>query len=78
MAQAFSKPAFPVDTHIYRCSRRWGLSDGKSVERVEADLKKIYAKKHWKDLHLQIIYFAREYCPARCHNSELCPICSWV
>lgn len=78
MAQAFGKPAFPVDTHIYRCALRWGLSKGKSVTHVEEDLKKIFKKKDWITLHLQIIYFAREYCPARCHNPNLCPICLWL
>lgn len=78
MAQAFQIPAFPVDTHIWRCSIRWQLSKGKSVEEVERDLKKIYQKKDWIKLHLQIIYFARQYCPARLHDPTNCPICSWV
>jgi len=63
MAQAFHIPAFPVDTHIYRCARRWGLSKGKTVEKVEADLKKLFPRKDWIKIHLQIIYFARQYCP---------------
>lgn len=76
MAQAFSKPAFPVDTHIHRCAKRWGLSIGKSVQQTEIDLKKVFAKKDWRKIHLQIIYFARTYCPARGHHKENCPICS--
>lgn len=76
MAQAFGKPAFPVDTHIHRCAKRWGLSEGKNVEQVEKDLKRLFKKEHWNRLHLQIIYFAREHCPARNHNVVLCPICS--
>lgn len=76
MAQAFGIPAFPVDTHIYRCARRWGLSRGKSPGKVEADLKKLFQKSEWIRLHLQIIYFAREYCPALQHNAVACPICS--
>lgn len=78
MSQAFKKPAFPVDTHIHRCAKRWGLSNGKNVEQVEKDLKELFPKKYWNRLHLQIIYFAREYCQARKHDSELCPICSWI
>ena len=75
MAQAFHKPAFPVDTHIYRCAHRWGLSHAKTVEQTEEDLKRLFAKKKWNLLHLQIIYFARTYCPARGHKKERCPIC---
>lgn len=78
MSQIFGKPAFPVDTHIQRCARRWGLSKGKSPAAVEKDLKQLFPKKHWNKLHLQIIYFAREYCPARQHQPENCPICSWI
>ena len=78
MSQAFHETAFPVDTHIHRCARRWGLSDGKNVEITEADLKKVFAKKDWNRLHLQIIYFAREYCKARGHVVNECPICSWA
>ncbi len=76
MTQAFSLPAFPVDTHIHRCAKRWGLSSGKSVKKTEEDLKKLFPKKDWKKLHLQMIYFAREFCPARGHNEQRCPICS--
>lgn len=76
MSQAFHQPAFPVDTHIHRCAKRWGLSTGKNVEKTEADLKRLFDKKDWNRLHLQIIYFAREYCQARVHNKDTCPICS--
>lgn len=76
MAQAFAKPAFPVDTHIFRCANRWGLSKGKTVQQVEKDLKSSFPKKSWIRIHLQIIYFARKYCPARGHKKENCPICS--
>ena len=75
MTQAFGEPAFPVDTHIHRLAYRWKLSTGKSVEKTESDLKRLYPKEMWKDLHLQIIYFGREYCPARGHNPRKCPIC---
>lgn len=75
MSQAFKRPAFPVDTHIHRCAERWGLSSGKSVEQTEKDLKKAFPKNRWNRLHLQIIYFARKYCPARGHKKETCPIC---
>lgn len=78
MSQGFGFPAFPVDTHIHRCAKRWGLSNGKSVEQTEKDLKSLFPKKYWNQLHLQIIYFARQYCPARSHNASVCPICSWV
>ncbi len=76
MSQAFGVPAFPVDTHIHRLAKRWGLSEGKSVTQVERDLKELFPKKLWNKLHLQIIFFGREYCPARGHNPEECPICS--
>ena len=78
MCQGFNEAAFPVDTHIHRCAKRWGLSNGKNVEQTEADLKKIFSKNEWNKLHLQIIYFAREHCPARGHVTANCPICSWV
>jgi endonuclease-3 len=78
MSQAFGKPAFPVDTHIYRLARRWGLSRGKRVEQVEADLKKAFPESEWRKRHLQMIYFGREYCPARGHDAAVCPICSQV
>ena len=78
MCQAFNKPAFPIDTHIFRLMRRWGISKGKSVQKVEEDSKKAFPKKLWIKLHLQIIYFGREFCPARSHNPNNCPICSVV
>lgn len=76
MAQAFNIPAFPVDTHILRCAHRWKLSQGKTPAHVEADLKKLFPKSTWIKRHLQIIYFARTYCPARGHNQKSCPICN--
>jgi len=78
MAQAFGVPAFPVDTHIFRLARRWGLSRGKNVEKVEASLKRTFPRASWNTLHLQIIYFGREHCPARGHDPTVCPICSWA
>lgn len=78
MSQAFEQPAFPVDTHIHRCAFRWGLSSGKSILQTEKDLKKLFPKSSWNRLHLQIIYFAREYCPARKHDAGVCPICSQI
>ena len=78
MCQAFGCPAFPVDTHIHRLAARWGLSDGKNVVRTEADLKKLFPVDTWIRRHLQIIYFGREYCPARGHDLSQCPICSWA
>lgn len=76
MAQAFGYPAMPVDTHIHRLAYRWALSTGKNVVKTEADLKKIFPKGSWNKLHLQIIFFGREYCPARGHDPHECPICS--
>ena len=76
MIQAFNEPAFPVDTHIHRLAYRWGLSNGKNVEQTEADLKRLFPKEKWNKLHLQIIYFGREYCSARGHDPQACPICS--
>ncbi len=78
MAQAFGVPAFPVDTHIHRLARRWGLSDGSSVEKTERDLKRAFPKDTWNRRHLQIIYFGREYCPAARHDFARCPICSFA
>ena len=78
LAQAFNIPAFPVDTHIHRLAARWGLSNGKNVDQTEKDLKAIFPKDAWNDLHLQIIFFGREYCPARFHDLSQCPICSWA
>ncbi len=78
MSQAFHQPAFPVDTHIHRCAKRWKLSDGKNVEKTERDLKRLFPKESWNKLHLQIIYFARQFCPAKKHDPDTCPICSQV
>lgn len=78
MAQAFGVPAFPVDTHIHRLAARWGLSDGRSVEKTERDLKRLFPRSRWNELHLQIIFFGREHCPARRHDLDKCPICSWA
>ena len=78
MIHAFKVPAFPVDTHIHRLAKRWGLSDGSSVEQTEADLKKIFPKEEWEKRHLQIIYFGRTYCKAMGHKPEKCPICKVV
>ena len=78
MSQAFGEPAFAVDTHIHRLAERWGLSSGKNVETTERDLKKLFPREEWAKRHLQIIYFGREHCPARNHDFEKCPICSWA
>jgi endonuclease-3 len=78
MSQAFGHPAFPVDTHIHRLAARWGLSSGVSVERTERDLKEVFPEEAWNRLHLQIIFFGREHCPARGHDLASCPICSWA
>ena len=75
MSQGFGIPAFAVDTHIHRLAQRWGLTNGKSVKKTEEDLKKIFPKKSWNKLHLQIIFWGRQYCMARsCHGIE-CKIC---
>ncbi len=76
MTQWFGKPAFPVDTHIHRLAHRWGLSNGKSVEQTERDLKRLIPEKKWGKAHLQMIYFGREFCPARGHVWTACPICN--
>lgn len=78
MVQAFGVPAFPVDTHIHRLAERWGLADGSSVARTEASLKALFPREAWAKLHLQIIYFGREHCPALRHDPAACPICSWA
>jgi endonuclease-3 len=78
MVQAFGEPAFPVDTHIHRLAARWGLSRGKSVEQTERDLKKLFPRESWGSIHLQMIYFGREHCPARGHDLASCPVCSWA
>lgn len=76
MAQAFGVPAFPVDTHIQRLAHRWCLSTGKNVEKTEKDCKRLFPEEKWNDLHLQIIFFGRQFCPARGHDPQACPICS--
>ena len=78
MAQAFGVPAFPVDTHIHRLASRWGLSKARNVEQTERDLKSVFPIDTWNRRHLQIIFFGREYCPARNHNLSDCPICGWA
>ena len=78
MSQWYVHPAFPVATHIHRLASRWGLSNGKSVEQTEKDLKKIFPKESWNKLHLQIIFFGREFCPARNHDLATCKICCWA
>ena len=75
MAQAFGVPAFPVDTHIHRLAQRWGLSDGRSVEQTERDLKGLFPREAWNKLHLQIIFYGREFCTARGCDGRLCPLC---
>jgi endonuclease-3 len=78
ISQAFGRPAFAVDTHIHRLAARWGLSTGRNVEQTEHDLKRLFPEETWNTLHLQIIYFGRQYCPALYHDLEDCPICSWA
>ena len=78
MSQWYNIPAFPVDTHIHRLAFRWRLSNGKNVESTEKDLKKIWPMDTWNKRHLQIIFFGREYCPARNHDLKKCIICSWT
>ena len=78
MSQVFDVPAFPVDTHIHRLMQRWKLTNGKNVEQTEHDAKRLFPEELWNKLHLQIIYFGREYCPARGHNEDTCPICSKI
>ena len=75
MSQAFGVPAFPIDTHIHRLSQRWGLTCGKNVKQTEKDLKKIFPKSLWNKLHLQIIFYGREYCSARGCNGTICQLC---
>ena len=76
--QAFGEPAFPVDTHIHRLAGRWGLSRARNVVETERDLKRLYAPEHWGKVHLQMIYFGREHCPARGHDFAACPICAFA
>ena len=75
MAQAWGVPAFPVDTHIHRLAQRWGLSNGRSVEQTERDLKKYFPREHWNQLHLRIIFYGREHCTAHNCNGTVCEIC---
>jgi endonuclease-3 len=76
MAQAFGVPAFPVDTHIHRLAQRWGLTNGKNVKQTETDLKKLFPENSWNKLHLQIIFYGREYCSARGCDGTVCEICT--
>ena len=78
MSQAFGFPAFPVDTHIHRLAERWKLSNGKTVEKTEADLKEVFPKKTWNDLHLQIIYYGREHCAWNQCDGLTCKICEYL
>jgi endonuclease III len=78
LSQAFGEPAFAVDTHIHRLAARWGLSRGKSADATERDLCRLFPRSHWNRLHLQMIYFGREHCPALYHDLASCPICSWA
>jgi endonuclease-3 len=78
MSQAFAQPAFAVDTHIHRLAARWGLSSGRNVVETERDLKRLCPEEDWGKVHLQIIYFGRQYCPALYHDLDACPICSWA
>ena len=75
MSQAFGVPAFAIDTHIHRLAQRWGLSSGISVARTECDLKRLFPKSSWNKLHLQIIFYGREYCTARGCDGRVCPLC---
>ena len=76
MSQGFGNPAFPIDTHIHRLAQRWGLTNGKNVVQTEKDLKRLFPKKNWNKLHLQIIYYGREYCKARECYGLTCKICT--
>ena len=78
MGQDFGVPSFPVDTHIHRLAYRWGLSSGKNVAQTEKDLKRLFPEERWNKLHLQIIFFGRQYCPARNHDVAACPLCRTV
>jgi endonuclease-3 len=78
MAQAFNEPAFPIDTHLHRSAKRWHLSNGRSIAQTEKDLKRAFPKETWIKRHLQIIHFARAFCPARSHVVDNCPICTKI
>ena len=75
MSQGFGYPAFPIDTHIHRLAQRWGLTNGKNVTQTEKDLKKLFPKNLWNKLHLQIIFYGREFCSARGCNGTICEVC---
>ncbi|UTA46754.1 endonuclease III [Simiduia sp. 21SJ11W-1] len=77
VSQAFGIPAFPVDTHIHRLAQRWGLTSGKNVVQTEKDLKRLFPEEKWNKLHLQIIFYGREYCTARGCDGTVCPLCRW-
>jgi endonuclease-3 len=76
MAQSFGVPSFPVDTHIHRLAQRWGLTRGRNVNETERDLKRVFKKSRWNDLHLQIIFYGREFCSARGCDGRVCEICT--
>jgi endonuclease III len=78
LSQGFGIPAFPVDTHIHRLATRWGLTSGRNVATTERDLKALFPEESWGALHLQLIYFGREHCPALRHDAKSCPICAWA
>jgi endonuclease-3 len=78
LSQAFGQAAFPVDTHIHRLAARWGLSRGRTADHTEQDLRRIFPEASWNRLHLQMIYFGREHCPALYHELAQCPICGWA
>ena len=78
MSQWYEIPAFPVDTHIHRLAKRWGISKAKNVEMTERDLKKLWPDSLWNKRHLQLIFFGREHCPARNHEPGECVICLWA
>ena len=78
MSQAFGVPAFPIDTHIHRLAQRWKLTDGRSVQRTEEDLKKLFPRESWNKLHLQIIFYGREHCTARGCDGTRCEICRFL
>jgi len=75
MAQAFDEPAFPVDTHIHRLAQRWMLTNGRSVEQTERDLKRLFPREHWRQLHLRMIFYGRQHCTARGCDGTICEIC---
>ncbi len=76
MAQAFGVPSFPVDTHIHRLAQRWGLTRGRNVAETERDLKRLFKRERWNDLHLQIIFYGREFCTARGCDGRVCDVCT--